>query len=132
MNEKTLLLKMVKQLNKDLPNATIFKHADRVTAGIPDVSVTWKRMTTWLEVKYANPDLHDRGMQNLVMKQLALSGSAWYVIYDQVQEQTIIVRPGELEDGMWRKLLQCHAPGFDHKLVSWFVRRLHEKGSLSL
>ena len=125
MNEKSLVLALVKVLRVELQNCVIFKHADRVTAGIPDLSVTWRRRTTWLEVKYANPKVVDRGLQNFVMKQLAISGSAYYVIYDVPGSRTLIVRPSEIEGNLWKTLLQANAPGFDHHLVSWFIKQLH-------
>lgn len=127
MNEKRLVLDLVKLLRKDLPGSVIFKHADRVTAGIPDLSVTWHHRTTWLEVKYANPKIVDHGLQNFVMKQLAISGSAYYVVYDHPEYRTLVVRPSEIEDGLWKRLLQANAPGFDHGVVSWFIRNLHTK-----
>lgn len=52
MNEAQVVRRLVAALKVRLPGAVIFKHADMVTAGIPDISVTWRGKVDWLEVKY--------------------------------------------------------------------------------
>lgn len=52
MTESQVVRRLVTRLKALLPGAVIFKHADSVTAGIPDVSVTCNGRAMWLEVKY--------------------------------------------------------------------------------
>jgi hypothetical protein len=51
MNETTKLSTFLKKLRAAIPGAVIFKHADKATRDIPDVSITWRKRTTWLEAK---------------------------------------------------------------------------------
>jgi hypothetical protein len=95
MNEKTLVSALKKILHRELPGAVIFKHADAYTAGIPDLSVTWRGKTTWLEVKYVAPTLHKRALQHQIMLGLERQGSAFYVIYRE--HDTLLIKPSELD-----------------------------------
>ncbi len=51
MTEAKIVRKIVAHLRASLPGAVVFKHADLVTAGVPDISVTFRGKTVWLEVK---------------------------------------------------------------------------------
>lgn len=56
MNEGKFTAKLLKHLRQAMPEAVIFKHADKYTAGIPDFSITLDGITTWWEVKrYPRP-----------------------------------------------------------------------------
>lgn len=59
------------QLRKDLTAATgghAIKHCDRYTAGIPDLTVTVRGVTTWIEVKVG--DNTATPLQRWTMRQL--------------------------------------------------------------
>jgi len=39
------------EIEKRMKQAVVWKHSDRFTRGIPDLSVTWGSSTLWIEVK---------------------------------------------------------------------------------
>lgn len=53
MTESAFTAKLLKALRSHaaLKDAVVWKHADRISAGIPDFSVTVSGRTTWWEVK---------------------------------------------------------------------------------
>jgi len=52
VTESEYTRKLVKKLRRRLPKSVIFKFNDRLTGGIPDLSVTLNGLTTWLEAKH--------------------------------------------------------------------------------
>lgn len=77
MNEADLVQKLMKSCQQVMPGCVTIKHFDHVTAGIPDISVTWGRRTVWVEVKYG--DLKVRESQKVLVGKLAVLGIAMYV-----------------------------------------------------
>lgn len=55
MNEKSLTLSLVKATKERLRGCVVIKHADKATIGVPDLSVSWRGATWWVEVKYLRP-----------------------------------------------------------------------------
>ena len=55
MNEAGLKGQLAKSLRAELPGAVVYRHEDSFTAGIPDLSVTWRGRTVWVEVKLDRP-----------------------------------------------------------------------------
>lgn len=93
MTEKTLTNALLKTLRKELPEAVIFKHADQVTAGIPDISVTYEGITIWFELKYVKTKIHSRELQHYTMLRLQNAGHPFYILYIEKTKETIIVPP---------------------------------------
>jgi len=125
INEAKLTLALVKALKKGLPGYVIIKHHDQITAGVPDISVTGRRKTTWLELKYANPGIIARGIQDKMMRDLGVAGSAFYVVYranklgrGAIGTTTEVCVPGA------ESYIRCSA-GIDHEMVVDFIARLH-------
>lgn len=116
MKEVDLVLALVRKLAEKLPGAVVFKHADTMTAGIPDISVTWGGVTTWLEVKYANPRIEHQEAQALIMARLRVIGRAYYVIYDEPTRTIRVTAPG---DDFTPLLVER---GFKHEVVADFIR----------
>ena len=82
MNEASLKQALVALMRAELAPFVIFRHEDRITSGIPDISVTGNRHTSWWEVKFANPDFKCPGIQELTALRLAAAGHAcFFVIY---------------------------------------------------
>lgn len=52
MNEADIVKKLILSLKGQLRGAVIDKHADRIVRNIPDVSVDYGGLTSWIEVKY--------------------------------------------------------------------------------
>lgn len=95
-----------------------FRHEDKMTHGIPDISVTGGKHTSWLEVKHANPDFPTKGQQELNMIRLERIGHyARYIIYDENKgdPRTLIVKPSKL--GEWTSSFEYEHPGFNHAAV---------------
>lgn len=55
MTESQICTKLVLQIKRSMNGAVPFKHADRSTVGLPDISCTWLQRTSWIEVKYLRP-----------------------------------------------------------------------------
>lgn len=122
MSEAKVCGGLVRALRRDMEGAVVIRHTDELIAGIPDISVTWNGSTTWLEVKFVNPKIIDRGIQRLMMKRLGLHGRAFYVIYDNRDTCVYITGPESLEN--YRESVWA-APGFSHKYVSMLIRDMH-------
>lgn len=119
---------LVRILREELYGSVVFKHADSLTAGIPDISVTFQGRTTWIETKVARPRVKDREIQRLRLKQLWLAGqNAYYVVYDIHNKWTFIYNPLQytqfLASGN-HSLLMSANPGIDHLSVASFIRGL--------
>jgi len=121
MNESQLKGVLVKELRL-IPGFVVIPHQERFSHGIPDLSVTGHKITSWLEIKHANPGFAFKGIQELTMLRLALAGNAFYVVYYQSkldERRTYIVSPNEIGKPMstWINFVE----GFDHRFV---VRRI--------
>jgi len=71
-NEKTLQAQLAKALRQAMPGSVVFRHEDVMTAGIPDISVTWHGRTFWLELKAFGGKT--RGIQALTIGRLGRVG----------------------------------------------------------
>jgi hypothetical protein len=79
--EAQLTAALVRTFREHLPRAVVFKHCDRMTAGIPDVSVTYGGLTVWLEVKLAAPAARSRDQQVRTCANLDRQGACYFVVY---------------------------------------------------
>jgi hypothetical protein len=95
MNEASVTGDLLEKIRMAAPSAVLFKHADKSTKGMPDVSMSWRRKTVWMEFKYVkklkeglfsekhlgNIFLHDPA-QMLTMRRLARSAHAsFYLLF---------------------------------------------------
>jgi hypothetical protein len=98
----------------------VFKHSDSVTAGIPDVSFTWRGYTSWLEVKFVRPEEKSkRGslLQEDVLRRLSRAGHrAWWIVFSE--------RGVEIIDPVSNRVM-AHAPTRDCAAVRSFVVSTH-------
>ena len=127
MDESILKSQLGKEFRYRLPSYFFARHEDVRTSGQPDINVTGGRSkrTTWIEVKYANPDFKSKDIQLLTMCRLEAVGSALYVIYEETLDgikQTYVFPPSQYASGRW-----VATPGFDHKRVVLAVRDIHER-----
>jgi hypothetical protein len=53
VTEASLKRGLVAAIKDAMPGAVVFRHEDKFTGGIPDLSVTWNGRTVWIEVKRA-------------------------------------------------------------------------------
>lgn len=128
MTEADITQDLLKVLKSRLPGADVWKIADRSTIGRPDVAITWRGFTSWLEVKLlrqgdsldgCSPELQRFMMQRLHCQS---GGRAWYVVYDARKKRerfTAIYEPALLVDNEDAPLLLTS--GFDHEQVARFL-----------
>lgn len=45
---------LVRELKKLMPGGVVFKHCDPMTSGVPDISVSFRGRTIWVEAKYVD------------------------------------------------------------------------------
>lgn len=126
MNEATVKAGFVALVRGELPTAVVYRHEDRFSAGVPDISVSWNGRTSWWEVKWAHPGFECGKVQHIMMLRLEKVTIARYLIYANIrgEKTTHVVLPSESE--RWRDSVL--APGFDHKTVLTQLKALHGRG----
>jgi hypothetical protein len=115
VTEATIRAALVKRLRlyKDW---IVLRHEDHYTSGIPDISITGNKITSWWETKYQRGfTLENKGIQQYTLEMLAKHGYAHYIIY--TPEQVAVVKP-DLENP---KIF----PGINHAEVVKFIRAVH-------
>lgn len=120
MTESRLMAACLKMLRAELPGAVIFKHADARSSGVPDVSITWRGKTIWIEFKFGSTIKWANGLQQLTCRRLAHAGACWVVLYKEhgnAIRQTYILTPDEQE--------MEYCIGFSHRFVVDFVKGQH-------
>ena len=129
MNEAELKSELVANLKQEMYGGVFIRHEDIFRSGIPDLSVTWNRHTTWWEAKYANPRVRSRGVQLLTARMLEQQGhGSFYIIWDQRTVETYICSPNSLHrHGIdnFRSAFLVKTTGFDHQFVVRYIRRQH-------
>ena len=134
MTEASVTQDLLKHLKANLPGAVVLKICDRFTKGIPDVVVTWRGYTTWLEIKLLKRGeslarCSDEMQQFMVTRLRGQSyGRAWYVVYDaRAAKTTSIYEPGALKSPNPDAYLTAHAEGFAHRLVTDLLEQTHDE-----
>ena len=126
MNEAQLKGALIKEARILLPTSyVVIRHEDRFTHGLPDISVTGNRITSWWECKLANPNFSSKGIQELTMLRLMRSGFAFYIVwvYNEIGRYTYIVNPNDIGKPIteWTHSVE----GFDHKWLVEEIRKVH-------
>ena len=117
--ERQYTRELKKVLAVDLENAVILKHADQVTSGIPDLSVTWNKLPTfWIEVK-RGLTIKARGIQVFTAIRLAKQGHCFFVLYGE--DSTSIFTPEQVKAKLPAVAIY---PGTDHHAIAAYVRSL--------
>ena len=120
MNELQFQSKLIAKIRSGLPGSVVFKHSDRLTIGIPDISVSWVGMTSWWELKVASPNIKARGVQTKVIQDLARVTECHYVIFSD--DRTYIVIPREID--AWKESPN-QTEGINFDFVVAFVLQVH-------
>lgn len=124
-NETEYSGELVKALKSVMPNSVIFKHTDMYTSGIPDISATWLRCTSWIEVKVAvggKIKSQKKRLQLETCKSLERVGICLYVVYTELN--THVIKPSNvLPNGTW--LDSFDALGENHVWASEVIRARH-------
>jgi len=125
MNESILKSQLVKLARDTMPGFVIIRHEDRITSGIPDISISGNKKTTWLEVKYGTPKFASKGIQELMCNRLAIAAFAcYYVIYLERsgEKWTHIVHPRDVgNEEHWLHFTS----GFNHQFVIDSIKKEH-------
>lgn len=132
MNEGDIKDRFIEIATPILRGFVLFRHEDRSTFGIPDISATGYNKSSWWEFKHAiarhpggEPDFKSRGNQELSMLRLASAGYARYVIYEERGDikRVLIVHPKKLSE--WMTMYDSFTTGFNHRWVADQIRRVH-------
>jgi hypothetical protein len=118
VNEAYLKRKLVDTLRVTMPGAVVIRHEDKFTAGVPDLSVSWNGITSFVEVKYQRKGRKSvpTALQARMIKQLRENRAPAYVL-------TYLEAPREL---VLHGVTGCVvAEGHDHRLVADTLRNIH-------
>lgn len=127
-SEDILKPALVAEMRLQMPGGVLFRLEDKLSAGIPDIVNTWRMRTSWVEVKYADPDFDRNGIQELKMLELSGAGIAVYVIYERIGDvwRTILAHPRHVNRGshLWREMGRS-VPGVNHAWAALQIKRMH-------
>ena len=130
MKEKDLKDGLVARIRGEMLWSVVIRHEDKGTAGIPDISVTATKRTTWIEVKHANPGLSGKGIQNILCCRLDDVGHCVYVVYEERRgiRRTLILNPHSLREGKIGELgpRERMITGFSHDFVVSYLKETHD------
>lgn len=125
MTEATLTQDMMGMMRAEMRHAVVLKIAEQTRHGIPDVSCTWRDVSSWWEVKFYNEEPFDSpALQQVTCRQLRQQGICFYVIYELRKgvKRTYIVNP-------WQLATWFDSPDFSegwaHGWVAQFIRHQH-------
>lgn len=122
MTERELKAKLVRKIRQQLRGAVVFRHEDLWTAGIPDISITWRGKTIWLEVKVVRKDgkLKMRAVQKLTCQNLADNGNCAIVIYEDHKifgPKTHFLNSQYIDNWDDDVIMHMVVDGYDHDFV---------------
>lgn len=115
--ERSLSVDLMAELRRQHRGSKIFKHSDRFTRGVPDISISWLGGTYWLEDKFRRKG---QTLKQIMQKRDQLvschelststSGRCWYVIYDEYPKRTTIWIPRVLARHLMPRLVLDMGP----------------------
>ena len=125
MNEAHLKKRLCDETRKLIPGVVIFRHEDKFTAGVPDISFTALGRTVWVEVKYRRKG--NQGMltmqQRITLTKLVKHGRALVVTYNERTDGSLIIavdRPLGKDDQMLTEFVECGRT-FNHVGVAGII-----------
>lgn len=108
----------------------VVKHDDS-RGGIPDISVTFWKTTSWIEAKFANPRIKGTGLQLLTAKRLELAGDCSYLVWHEHKDgslRTCLVRPQDVDEkGGFTCPEERYTSGISHVFAVNFFIQLHRE-----
>ena len=117
--------KLVKDLRDKFPNAVVISHEDKYTYGIPDISFTRGGITTWIEVKVAQPKIKKgREIQLFVTQSLEIQGWCFYIVYQEKkngEQFAYIVSPKVIKNNNWENDYFVKTGNFNSELIFDFL-----------
>lgn len=123
-HESKLKSALLRELHTQLPRFVIIRHADYMTSGIPDFSLTYN-ITSWWEMKHGIPHFDSEGIQELTCRRLEIAGFCRYIIYLENsrgdQKRTLIVKPRDIKT----ITPEVECVGHNHRFVVDYIRKVH-------
>lgn len=120
--ESQLKSELGEAIKKLESRAVWLRHEDKISAGIPDISITTAGRTLWVEAKRSDMDgrWKTRGIQHLTCKRLADVGLCYYVIYRYDLDCVDVVLPYSIQPpGSYRaEERRARVQGFDQMEVA--------------
>lgn len=129
--QETDLVAKFMRLADDEPGAYAIKHSDGYVSGVPDVSFTLNRWTSWLEFKLsedATPTVRwQHELQRITCVKLATRGTCWLVLYHEAAavKTTYVLDPRMVKDGRFDVDEAISVGDWDHAFVLDFMREVH-------
>jgi hypothetical protein len=82
MTEATLKRAFVQVLKAIMPGCVVYRHEDKFRGGVPDISLTYAGVTSWIEVKYSRPGRTSRPspLQRLELTRLRDAGAPTFLL----------------------------------------------------
>ena len=133
VTEATVRRDLMRQLQIQLPAATLIRYEDRFSKGIPDLSVSYNGKTSFWEIKYADPDCSTSNVQHYLCTRLAHSGfHCRYLIFQRGiarpthprPRQIRVVKPENFEQWERLGLVLCEGR-FDFSAVGCHLLTVH-------
>lgn len=121
MTEASLRAALVKNLRQH-KDWTVLRHEDHYTSGIPDISVTGNKITSWWECKlWRRGPESTKGIQQRFLEQLSVHGHAYFLVYELIDMPRVtIFRPSDYPSRGW-----LSKEGFNHRWVVGTIRGIH-------
>jgi hypothetical protein len=129
MNEAALKGALMRTIRVRLHRWVAFRLEDKFRSGLPDMAITGNGLTSWWEVKLANPTMKTTAVQDETMRRLAVAGFAFFLVYEERHGMrfTRILHPAT----EWENYKEHRTPGglwcvgFDHEWVVQQMERRH-------
>jgi hypothetical protein len=122
----------MRQLQTELPDALPLRHEDLFTKGIPDLSISYAGLTSWWEVKYADPYCKTTKVQRYLCEQLDRRGFLCrYLIFRRGHNgkwprEIRVVPPADFSH--WRHVgLVVSTGAFDYAALVRYIQEVHER-----
>lgn len=121
MTEASVRAALVKKL-RQYKDWTVFRHEDHYTSGIPDISVTGNKITSWWECKlWRNEAEPTKEIQRYTLERLAVHGHAYFIVYRLKDPARVeIYRPSDYPHYPW-----IRTEGFNHDWIVAVIRETH-------
>ena len=130
VTETTVRRALMKAFQQHLPEALTLRHEDQFTAGIPDLSVHLNNLTSWWEIKYANPLCHTTKIQQYMCEQLNTRGFlCQFIVFrrgcaDKWPRQIRVCSPRDYPH--WKQLGRVVSSGsFDYQALCRYIKEKH-------
>jgi len=123
---KSRLVKKLRDLRLEhrMRAFTVFRHEDKLTSGIPDISTTYNQRTCWWEVKHGDPDVKLHGLQDFTLTQLGTASFARYILF--LEEADGSNKHIDFVDPVTH-IVVASFPGYDYTAAAQYMMDNHKE-----